>query len=1777
MPNRMFEAEDAEILLSSLLMELEDIGLITWNGEGRITSLSESCRRLMQLPGSAKVGGPVSLLWQSPCHDFMQAFESFSEQAQNGALERELQLSRDGEAYWLRLKVRPCPESCGEQSAYMLLVRDISHKRRVMQAAERSFDLFDAAFRCMPDAAILVDPARRVLKASQGVERVFGYQEEELVGESLRILHADDDAFRQQLEAAESTATLQSPVPQVASFRHKQGELFQAETLQGPLYDRHGTLLGHICILRDITDRLNLESDLLEQTEMLESIFRQLPFALGVIDTNRHFVQMSDAALALFGYRQEAMVGQSTRMIYASDEAFEKAGDQLYVVKPLAPIVADLKTRSGKGFKGRMQLSPFYDATHRLKGYLIAIEDVSEQIAHIEVLRRYERMVSASSDALVFLDRDHVYQAVNEAYLKLWGKQRHEVIGHHIEEVVGEAFYNRITAPALARCFQGESVNIPLTQVTYPSGTFYMESTHNPYQDEDGSISGVQITLRNVTQRHLAEQAVIEREQRFQQAGAFAEFAVWELDVASGQPVEDKMLRRLLGYDSTDQLDSLETWLSLVPEPDHQMMTAAFARMLESPEGIVRLECKARRKAGDLVHIETLVQEIEKAGQRRLVGISRDITRLVEEREGLRQYELMTQATEDGLALIDRQQIYLAVNHLYLDVYGLAREEIVGKSVRELLGETAYHGTVKTMLDTALAGQDVHYESWFDYAQKGRRRMEITYSPYRDEAGEVTGLLVTSHDITDRYLAEHALQESEAKFRAIFEHAPVGVGILDETDGHVIDINTDGAQMLGYERDEIMHLKPWDVTEGLTPEEFLSRWQKMRQKGRVRFESTHIKKDGTRIQVLIHANSMTLQGRPVQLMTVVDISHQKQLEARLREQEEQYRSLVESTGAILFSADPETFEFTFVSQEAESLLGYPLQRWTEEPDFWVSHMHPEDRSWAPAFCKESTRKQQDHSFDYRMLAADGHIVWLHDVTSVVMDEERVSSLVGVMVDISDHKRAEEERRRLAEIVEQTADAILLTDTEFHITYINEAFHRLYGYTPAELHGQKPEILNAEENAQEIHPQIYAALQAGERVYRELLNRRKDGSLFTCQHSISPLRNAAGEIIAYMSSQRDVSQRVAAERGLRLSEERWQFALEGAGEGVWDWNIETSQVFFSRRWKAMLGYGEAEIGNRFDEWERRMHPDDLPDVNQRLKNYLSGEIPDYLSEFRMLCKGGGYKWILARGEVREWTPQGKPLRMIGTHQDITQRKDAENALRKSEERYRQIVETAQEGIWVIDDHAMTTFVNPSMARMLGYAEEEMPGRPLFDFMDEAARQQVELQLEERRQGISAVHDFRFRHKSGRDVWTSVSTNPLFDETGAYIGAMAMIDDISEARSLQDALISVQKMEAVGQLTGGIAHDFNNILGSILGFTELAQDRFGAQHDKLREYLRQIETAGGRARDLIRQLMIFSRGENTQAATSVPLTPLVQEIVRMLVPMLPAMVEIRTELPTTSPHVTIDPLHVQQILMNLCINARDAIDGAGVITISLTTRRIENEHCSICNQPLQGEWVSLRVSDTGRGIPTELQGEIFQPFVTSKGVGEGSGMGLAVVRGILRSYQAHLLVMSMPGRGASFEILLSPSQSGRMALEATQGTNKTTLSLQGRSILVVDDEPQILAYFDALFSELGAEVVCCGNGAQALGRFVQAAGKFDLVVSDEVMPGMNGSELAQQLRALGSEVPIILCSGYSERQSEVLAQALKIVAQLQKPVSKAALLALIEPLFSTRRADSEGPED
>ncbi|WP_369613762.1 ATP-binding protein [Marichromatium sp. PS1] len=427
--------------------------------------------------------------------------------------------------------------------------------------------------------------------------------------------------------------------------------------------------------------------------------------------------------------------------------------------------------------------------------------------------------------------------------------------------------------------------------------------------------------------------------------------------------------------------------------------------------------------------------------------------------------------------------------------------------------------------------------------------------------------------------------------------------------------------------------------------------------------------------------------------------------------------------------------------------------------------------------------------------------------------------------------------------------------------------------------------------------------------------------------------------------------------------------------------------------------------------------------------------------------------------------------------------------------------------------------------------------------------------------------------GRSFEVEVNAHHASTEGEEYI--VTVIRDISERKRaeterarLQRALQQAQKLEAIGQLTSGIAHDFNNTLASIQWVAELARRQFGAQEPRLDVQLEQVMAAVNGARALVRQLLVCSRGERSESARPLLLVPKLREILSMLRSVLPATLEIVTEWPARSPTVTVDPIHLQQLLMNLCINARDAMQGVGRISVGVRLRHLEQAECAICHEQVRGGWACIRVSDSGPGIAPSVRDQIFEPFFTTKRLGEGAGMGLAVVSGIMRTYGGHVLIDTAPGGGACFDILLPPSAEvePRSTPEPTSAERAEPVDIEGLRVLLVEDEPVILHHLKETLIGAGARVEACADAATALARFEQDEGGFELLISDQMMPGMSGLELVRRIRRNDTGIAVLMLTGDGCAIKQADLVRLRIAEVLLKPVTWDELAAAIARALS-----------
>ena len=540
-------------------------------------------------------------------------------------------------------------------------------------------------------------------------------------------------------------------------------------------------------------------------------------------------------------------------------------------------------------------------------------------------------------------------------------------------------------------------------------------------------------------------------------------------------------------------------------------------------------------------------------------------------------------------------------------------------------------------------------------------------------------------------------------------------------------------------------------------------------------------------------------------------------------------------------------------------------------------------------------------------------------------------------------------------------------------------------------------------------------------------------------------------------------------------------------------------------------------------------------------------------FEIVGLKGGRRWLETRMVPLRHPADGSAI-ALGLTRDITDRKSAEEALRQSERTYRNLVELLNEVIWSMDEEGRYTFVNQAVRRVYGYEPEEMVGRPFTDFVKpEIVEDDLRVFHHLLDTGEPVLHrETEHVRKDGGAIKLRCSAAVRRDAAGRSVGTTGFDTDITEVRRLEDQLRQSQKMEAIGQLAGGIAHDFNNLMTAVLGHASLLSERFG-KADPACQDVEAIWTAADRAATLTRQLLAFSRRQILQP-TLVNLNEITVSLEQMLRRLIGEDVELVLSLAPDLAAVKADRGQIEQVLVNLVLNARDAMPSGGKVRIETSNTspdetRIETDHANPT-----GHGVRIAVTDTGIGMDKATVARIFEPFFTTKQVGEGTGLGLATVYGIVRQSGGEIAVSSVPGHGSIFSIHL-PAASERA--RALPPSDQAPSPGGTETVLLVEDEDLVRSITARMLSARGYTVLQAGNGAQAAEIARNHPGTIDLLVTDIVMPGADGREVAVSLKAVRPRLKVLLISGYPDRATNAPCTMADRPAFLQKPYSGSTL--------------------
>ncbi|MGE5088114.1 MAG: PAS domain S-box protein [Candidatus Levyibacteriota bacterium] len=638
----------------------------------------------------------------------------------------------------------------------------------------------------------------------------------------------------------------------------------------------------------------------------------------------------------------------------------------------------------------------------------------------------------------------------------------------------------------------------------------------------------------------------------------------------------------------------------------------------------------------------------------------------------------------------------------------------------------------------------------------------------------------------------------------------------------------------------------------------------------------------------------------------------------------------------------------------------------------------------------------------------------------------------------------------------------------------------------------------------------------------------------------------------------------ADEALRASEEQYRAIFNASADALVLWDSRYRRVDVNPAYERLYGWARDEvIGCGYE------HPAFTPEYArprlELVRRALAGEACH--AELEAIRKNG--ERVPTEIHAIPFQHRGEP-HVLTIARDITERKRAEHALRTSEEQYRAIFNASTDALILWDSRFRRVDVNPAYEKMYGWTRDEAIGggyeRP--EYPAEYARPREEL-VRRALAGETARAELEAIRKNGERIQTEVVTIPFRHRGEPHVLAIAR--DITERKraeseryALEAQLRQAQKMEAIGHLTGGIAHDFNNILSGILGYIVLAGERDAAAADpKLRQYLDQAQRASLRGRDLIQQMLTFSRGKRGEPRR-LDLPSLVHDALKLIGPTLPSSIVLDVDLGRPVPAVSVDPVQAEQVLLNLLINARDATGGAGTIGVRVDLEDRIHGTCASCRKRVEGRYVGLTVRDSGTGIAGEAIDRIFDPFFTTKGIGKGSGMGLSVVHGIVHECSGHILVDSIPGAGATFRVLFPPIAKARADSDAETAVPDAAAPraapMSGR-VLVVDDEPMVGEFIGELLTTRGLDVTVKSDPVEAALWFAADPDRVDLILTDQTMPRMTGLELAERATTERPELPVILCTGYGGDIGPNELRRHGVAAMLRKPVEPAALTALI----------------
>jgi PAS domain S-box-containing protein len=882
----------------------------------------------------------------------------------------------------------------------------------------------------------------------------------------------------------------------------------------------------------------------------------------------------------------------------------------------------------------------------------------------------------------------------------------------------------------------------------------------------------------------------------------------------------------------------------------------------------------------------------------------------------------------------------------------------------------------------------------------------------------------------------------------------------------------------------------------------------------------------------------------------------QQAETALRESEERFRQLAENIQEVFWLTDPTKNHMLYVSPAYEAIWGRTCAELYASPRVWLDAIHSEDRA---RILEAAETKQSfgDYDEEYRILRPDGAVRWIRDRAFPVRNAAgEVDRIAGVARDITERKQAErdlleKERqlhasdRRLAEIVHGMTEACFALDKDWHFTFVNDRCEPLLQHSREQMLGR---------SIWEVFQKLVGTPM--EKEYRRAMAERIPVTF----EAFSPVAQRWLDIRLFPSGDGlaafllDIHARQLAELALRGSEERLRLITNLVPHGIFAKDAEGRHIYANRALAEMAGLPiEDLIGKTdFDLIPNRAEAEAFrADDRAVLESGVARFIPE-----ESFIDEQGHRHFLQTTKIPFTVPETGERALLGVWVDITDWKRAETQVREQAA----MLDQAHDAIIVRGYYdRKITFWNKGAETLYGWTAAEAAGQDIADLIC------VDLgRPDEIRDELLTHNEWRgeTRHKTraGKELIINTRASLVRDAEGEPQSVLSINTDVTEQKNLEARFLRAQRMESIGTLASGVAHDLNNILAPIMMSAPLL--RYPLEDEQRDSIISNIEACAARGADVVKQVLTFGRGLEGEKRP-LQITSLVTEMLKIMQETFPKNIEVHSTLPSGLWPVIGDATQLHQVLLNLCVNARDAMPDGGQLRLVAANLDLDASYASMIPDATAGQHVLLEVSDTGAGIPPEIIERIFDPFFTTKGIGKGTGLGLSTVLGIVRGHGGFIHVKSRPSLGTTFEVYL-PAAPGEETLEIDSAHEPIPRG-NGELVLVVDDEVSVRSSVRTALETGGYSAMCAADGSEALAAFAMNSAKIGAVLTDLMMPMVDGLTLIRALRAMKPGLPIIASTGLGEKNQLAELKALNVELVLHKPYRADTLLRTIHDVL------------